>query len=362
MRAPRPSGTSPAARLVAAAALACSALVPVATAAGAAVLPGGTLVDGQQVTATVTAANQDLLYTFEATAGRHLTVDVAAASWRLGAGPGSAHLTVLDPQGRASGADLLLLGGPAFVDLTPTVTGTWSVLVDPVGAAVGSATFTLAADLGPVPLTSMTAATAMLPFRGQRAVFSFAAKAGRHVTVDVPATRWRAGTSVGTAQLTVLDPAGRPAAPSLLLGSTRTFVDLTPTRGGTWSVVVDPDAAATGSARLVHATDVATRALAVGDTVTTTITRWGRNAGYTFRATPGVPVTLDVTASAWSFGAGPGTARLSVDDDLGRPTGISAVLGSRPASLTVTPTRGGTWTVHLDPDGSATGSVTLTLR
>lgn len=187
------------------------ALVPAATATGAAAVPGGTLTDGLPVTATVSAPGQDLLYTFAAVAGRHVTIDVSAAAWKLGAGPGTAQLTVLDDRGRATGAAALLLGGATFVDLTPTTTGTWSVLVDPVGAAVGSATFTLAADLGPTPLTSMTAATATLPFRGQRAVFTFPARAGRHVTFDVPATSWRAGHSVGTAHLTCWTrPAGPP--------------------------------------------------------------------------------------------------------------------------------------------------------
>lgn len=96
--------------------------------------------------------------------------------------------------------------------------------------------------------------------------------------------------------------------------------------------------------------------------MTTSITRWGRNAAYTFRATAGVPVTVDVTASSWRFGAGPGTAHLYLDDEQGRYTGISVLLRSRPTTSTVTPTGSGVWTLRLDPDGAATGSITLALR
>jgi hypothetical protein len=115
--------------------------VVAAPSASAAVVNGGTLNSGVSVTRSVLVAGQDVKYTFAATSGQHVTFDVTAANWANGSGAGNAYLFFANPSGTRISTYCAMSTAPTSCDFTPTVTGTWTVLLDPSGGATGKVTF-----------------------------------------------------------------------------------------------------------------------------------------------------------------------------------------------------------------------------
>jgi len=87
-------------------------------------------------------AGQDVQYMFAATVGQHVTFDVTAANWANGAGAGTAYLYFANPSGTRISTYCAMSTAPTFCDFTPTVTGTWTVLLDPYSGSTGNVTFT----------------------------------------------------------------------------------------------------------------------------------------------------------------------------------------------------------------------------
>src|SRR6185436_10091875 len=98
----------------------------------------------------------------------------------------------------------VLASTPKFCDVTPDVTGTWALLLDPGDSSVGSATFSYAADQEVGPLTSGLPVTTLIATSGQDASYTFAAVAGGHVSFAVTAAGWGSGS----AELEVFRPDG----------------------------------------------------------------------------------------------------------------------------------------------------------
>jgi predicted transcriptional regulator len=102
------------------------------------------LVPGSPLGTSVGFRGQNALYHFSGVAGQQVTIDVPASSWTIGATPGTAHLYVYDPTGAYVGrVDLGQTATSGAFALNAT--GTWRARLDPTGAAIGHATFTLTA-------------------------------------------------------------------------------------------------------------------------------------------------------------------------------------------------------------------------
>lgn len=125
-------------------------------------------------------------------------------------------------------------------------TGTYTLVLDPELAATGSVTIqvydvpadpTAAASIGGPPVTVTTATP------GQNATFTFTATAGQIVTIAVSGATFGASTTY-----TVNRPDGTSLSSKSSSSASTSFTNLTLPTAGTYTLVVDPSGAATGSA------------------------------------------------------------------------------------------------------------------
>ena len=133
------------ARQVAAVALAISlgglATVPIAAGAAPEALADqvGLIVrDGIPVAVEVTTAGENSRFTFSSVTGQQVSAYLSASTF--GTPCGAVTISLLRPDGSAFGTSAATCGQTAFLDSqTLDATGNWSILVDPQGTRVGTA-------------------------------------------------------------------------------------------------------------------------------------------------------------------------------------------------------------------------------
>ncbi len=196
------------------------------------IVPGG-----PPVTASVAAPGQNARLTFDGTAGRLISLQLTNVSIA------SAYVSVLAPDGSALVRNVLVGTAGAFVDARPLPSsGSYSILVDPIGSNTGAMTLTLH-DVPPDVSAELVAGgptlTVALATPGQNARLTFQGTAGRRASFVL------SSVSIASSQVTILRPNGSTLAALLVSATGRSFtLDLNAT--GTYVVVVDPRAAATG--------------------------------------------------------------------------------------------------------------------
>ena len=245
-----------------------------------------------------------------------------------------------------------------FVDAkTLAVSGTYTILVDPQATATGSVTLTLYdvpadANATTSPGSSGPSVTTNVP--GQNARVTFAGGAGQRVSVKV------SGMTLSAAYVSVLNPGGSTLAPPIYVGTSGGFVDtrILPSTG-TYTVVVDPQAMATGSATVTVydvPPDPAATGSPGGPSVSVTTTVPGQNAKVTFTGTAGRRLSVRLTSVTMS------SARVSIVSPDGSTLGATAYVGTAGGFLDAQALpASGTYSILVDPQGTATGSMTLTL-
>jgi hypothetical protein len=308
----------------------------------------GALTAATAISTSISVKGQNAGYTFTGTSGLHSAFAVSSSSWS-----GEARLYFYNPGGTVFTYCTLSSTSASICDVTPNVTGTWKVVLDPTAGAVGSAAFAYANDQDKGALVSGTPITTSITGKGVNAKYTFAGINGVAVSLTVTAAGWGGGS----ARLYFFPPAGSPLYFSCVV-TVGAPCDFTPNVTGTWKVQLDPQDATVGSTTFtyVSATDQDKGPLTVGTPISTSIAVSGQNAGYTFAGTTGVHKTIDVTATNW----GSGEARLYVYD----PSGTLYTycnLGSAPTYCDFVPDLTGTWKLVLDPQGAAVGSTTFTL-
>ena len=308
---------------------------------------GSIVVGGAPATVGTTVPGQNGTLTFSGTAGQRVSLEVGPACC-------STRISILKPNGAALAPAMTFGSFGGFMDAqTLPTTGTYTVLVDHQGAATGDVTvrlYSVPADVtGTVTFGSSTAVTTTVP--GQNASVTFSATAGQRMSL-------RVGPTCCSARITVLKPNGSPLVGPMTFGTTGGFIDATLLpNNGTYTILVDPQNAATGSITLslfLVPGDV-TDTIAFGGSTTVTTTVPGQNAALTFSGTAGQRVSLKVGPSCC-------TTKVSIL----RPD--STVLASVTSfgvfdgfiDATVLPVTG-TYTIIVDPDGPTVGPVTLTL-
>ncbi|MBF9128864.1 hypothetical protein I0C86_07680 [Plantactinospora sp. S1510] len=304
------------------------------------------LTSGVATTATIAVIGESVSYSFAGVSGQHITLDVGASSW----GTGSASMRLYSPSGHQVGV-FAMNASPTYGDYTLGVTGTWTVVLDPYLASTGTATFTLATDIIGGTLTPGTSTGVTISSRGQNAAYTFAGVSGQHITLDVGASSW--GT--GSASMRLYSPSGHQVG-VFAMNASPTYGDYTLGVTGTWTVVLDPYLASTGTATFTLATDIIGGTLTPGTSTGVTISSRGQNAAYTFAGVSGQHITLDVGASSW----GTGSASMRLYSPSGHQVGVFAMnAGPTYGDYTLGVT--GTWTVVLDPYLASTGTATFRL-
>jgi large repetitive protein len=314
--------------------------------ATAAATPGGSA-----VALPIGTPGQNGRITFNATAGQRVSLQLSNVTISF------ATLSILRPDGSSVSGGRYFGSGSTFVDTTTLSTaGTYTILLDPQGAAVGSANvqiYDVPPDAGgPITLGSPVSIATTVP--GQNARLTFSGTAGQRISMRI------ANSTFASATATLLGPNGASVGGSTFFGTSGGFVDArTLPSTGTYVLAIDPPYATTGSATIALydvPPDLDGIVSPGGGAVTANISTPGQNAKYTFTGTAGQRISATIGPSTMSMGF------LSITGPNGSTVVGNTIFSTYPTFIdTRTLPTTGTYTITLDPYNDTTGSATVTL-
>jgi hypothetical protein len=307
---------------------------------------------GSRHVVRIAAAGDTAEVTFQGTADQRVFIDVPVTTFPNSCGA----LRLSGPGGRlATGC---LIGGRGHLDATTLPsTGTYTITLDP--DAVGMArlqVITIADQVGRLTPDGPAARVA-IDKPGVVARFTFAGKAGQKVFVDVP----RSTLPHECGLLELRGPGGRLTNGCLIYGSGEIEATVLPA-DGTYTVLLDPDGNTVGTAVLAlnTATDQKGTIAINGPIVTAELRQKGAAASFTFTASAGQRVYIEVTRSTLPDECGvlelrgPGGFRR--DGCI-----INGDGGVRERNGVVLPAAG-TYTITVDPKSRPTGVAVIRVR
>lgn len=320
---------------------------------------GTIIADGTSVAVNPTQQGENARFTFSGTTGQRVAAQLTSSTFGSGC-PSAVSVALVRPNGSTLGAPASTCTASLFLDpLTLDQTGTWTVLVDPQFANTGSATlaaFTSTDETG-VILRSGSPKNLTLTTPGKNAAYTFTGAVGQQVSALLTAS------TIGAGCPAVVLSFVRPDATqdtSVSTCSDSAFLDsIVIDQNGTWTILVDPQAGASGTATLQAFNSADQLGLIHLDASPTAIdiTSPGQNARWHFAGTTGGFVSAQISSATFA-GCPAFTLSLERPDGstLGAPVSscnADAVLGSR------TLDQDGTWNLVVDPQGTATGTATL---
>ena len=322
---------------------------------------------GAPLTLTTTVPGENARPTFSGTAGQRISLRLTNVS--IGTSTCcSVRVSILNPDGSTLVSPVLLGTTGGFIDVqTLATTGTYTIVVDPQNADVGSITLTLndvPADItgtitpGGAPVTVTTTVS------GQNGSLTFSGTASQRISLKM------SNVTIGTStccsvRVSILKPDGTALITPTFFGTPGGFFDVqTLPATGTYTIFVDPQTTDTGSITLTLydvPADPTPSITAGGAPLTVTSSVPGQNVRPTFSGTSGQRISLRMTnvtigtSSCCSVRVSilnPDGSTLVSPTFFGTPGGFFDV-----QTLATT----GTYTIVVDPQGSDTGSMTLTL-
>jgi hypothetical protein len=308
------------------------------------------LVVGQVTNLAIGTANKVALAVFDGTAGQRVSLKVVP-------GPLSTVTlyrptqTVLKQQGITVGTNLV------EPPLLPAA-GTYQWLLDPTGSATGTTALTLydvPADVSATITTDGTPVNVATSVPGQNGVLTFTGAQNQRVSV-------RTAPSAPLGTVSLRRPDGTVQA-SVGSGPASAFLEpQTLATTGTYSLLVDPTGAATGTTTVnlyVVPADVQDTIAIGGSTVGVTLSAPGQNGSLTFSGTSGQPVTVRLTSNTIGFGGfrGATTVKLLKPDGTQLTSTISNAISFTLATQTLPVT--GTYTIVIDPSSVNYGGITV---
>lgn len=309
-------------------------------------ITGTIAIDGATVTPTLTVPGQRARYTFTGTAGQWVNLGFTAVTIS------SNTVSLLKPDGTTlESTTINTSGGSLDPTTTLPTTGTYTIVVNPVGVATGSMTLTLTSPLTGIIALDGASVPISLTKAGQTARFTFSGSAGQWVSLGMT------GVTINFSTVTLLNPNGTTLQSTSVntSGGGLEPPSTLPTTG-TYTIVIDPAGTNTGNITLKLMSYFSGTLNLNGAATTSTIAIVGQNARYTFSGTAGQWVSLGVT----------GVTITSSYVSSFKPDGTawtSITVGTGGGSLdppTALPTTG-TYTMTVNPTGANTGSMTLTL-
>jgi len=318
---------------------------------------------GAAVTVTTTVPGQNAVLTFNGSAGQKVALVLSNTTF-------SGCIAVTDTIKRPDGTSLIsamMCSASGFIDtVVLPVSGTYTILIDPGGATVGSQTLLLI-DVPPDVSTSITPGgspvTVTTTTAGQRALATFSGTANQRVSLKVSDVGMTGGyyNYVG---VTIQKPDGSPLTSSTFANSGG-FIDVqTLPVTGTYTVVVDPWDTSTGSVTLTMYDVPADASLSVtpgGPSFTLTNTVPGQNGQATFVATANQRVSLNINSITLSGGY-QNYVNISVKGPDGSTLVSNTYATGGTGYIDTLVLAAGTYTILVNPWDTSTGSVTLTLN
>ena len=314
------------------------------------------------------AVGQNAMLSFPGTASQKLSFNVTGST--IGGGDPNCFLNIYDPSntqiyfGHCGAASL------TYIDsLTLASTGTYSIVVNPQGTTTGSVSISInndsdvagsiAVDGAPVTVTTTVA--------GQDARLSFSAPAGQRIVV------YATNVSNPAASVHLVKPDGTDQASfTISSGPTTFYLDTqTLTTAGTYQLWVKHSSTYVGSETLQIASVppdftgslTVPAAGQIGPAVripTTGNLAAGQNAALTFNGTAGQKLSFNLINS--TIGTGYGACSLRILDPNNSQI-VSSYCGSGIGNIdTITLASTGTYTITLDPQGSYSGSISVSIN
>ncbi len=314
---------------------------------------GGLSIDGPPATIAVTTAGGIGRLTFSGQQGEVIYADIPTATL-----PGSCgSISIHDPQDKVLATGCVINGTGSIDRITLPAAGTYSFVLDPADAAIGSVQVRLnrATDqIGRIGVDG-PAVTATVAQPGAVVLLSFSGSAGEKVYVGATAA-----TIPGECGVIFLrDSAGGQLNTGCVING-EGDVDATVLKeSGTYTVGFDPSAAVVGSVvfRLIRDTDEQGAIAIGGATVTATIGQPGAVSRFTFQGSAGQKVAVVATGSTLPSGCG----LLQLRDAAAGTLTTGCVLDGKGGIDSFALATTGSFTVVVDPEAADTGQVQLQL-
>jgi hypothetical protein len=307
-------------------------------------------VGGPAVTLTTTAPGQNGAWTFAGTAGQRVYLDLSGGAF----GEYNAQVSVLAPDGSEFLTKQYCGTSCGFDTTVLPATGTYSVLLRPLGTTYGALTlraYQVPADAAATIATTGTPSTLTAGTPGQNGRWTFTGSAGQKLAFGL------SGGTIGEydAHVSVLKPDGSVLLAWQYCGQSCNFDPTVLPVSGTYTVLFDPTGNATGSLTAAVSGFVTGTATVGGPAVTLTTVAAGQNASWAFTGTAGQRVSWDLTAGAF----GEYNAQVSVLKPDGTVLLAAQYCGQSCFFETTALSVAGTYTVLLHPVGTTYGALTL---
>jgi YD repeat-containing protein len=310
---------------------------------------GTITVGGAAVPINISSVNQNAQLTFAGAAGDHLSLNLSNVTIN------QSMVSIYKPDGTVLTSNTSVGTSGATIDVPAVpVSGTYTILVDPQSSNTGNMTLSLSriTDVTGTITIGGSAVPITIATAGQNARLTFSATAAQHLKLQM------SSVTITASNVSVLQADGSNLTSPLFVstGGGTLEIPAIPTTG-TYSILVDPLDANTGNMTLTltQVTDI-TNTITIGGSPVTVTTANGQNAKVSFSGTAGQKVSLNLTAVSISQSSvsiyKPDWTLLSSPLTVGTNGGF---LDSQ--TLTTT----GTYNILVDPQGSATGHMTLTL-
>jgi YD repeat-containing protein len=310
-------------------------------------LTGTLAVDGASYSLSIPQPGRNARLTFSGAAGQRLSLAMTDVTMY------QAYVSILKPDGTALVSPTLVNNGSTVFDLPVLPTnGTYAVFVDPYNLNTGNMTLLLSAEVTESVAIDGAATTVSIPRQGQRARLTFDGTAGQRVSLGM------SGVTIGSGccsfYVYIYKPDGTTLT-SLLLGTSGGVLDfpVLPTTG-TYTLLVDPQAVATGNVTVTLSSEQTGNLTVDGASFPLSISRVGQNARFTFAGTAAQHVKLTLS----------GITMYQVYVSVLKPDASNLIAptlvfnGTTVLDLQVLATSG-TYTIFVNPYSLNTGNMTL---
>ncbi|UVT21339.1 MAG: hypothetical protein H8K03_05340 [Nitrospira sp.] len=313
-------------------------------------LSGDIVPHGSAVTVGIDRTGQKARYKFSGQSGQSVSLQLSEVTIRSG------YVSIVGPDGSLLGKPVSFVsagGGTMIPGQVLPASGTYAVLIESDLSYTGKLklalynapelTGTLAVDQGTV--------TPNLTVPGQRARYTFNGTEGQWVNLGLT------GVSIPMTAVSILKPDGSKWEATTVGPSGGSLDPLTALPvTGTYTIAVEPVSNYTGSMTLALSSPVTGTIAIDGASVPVSLNKAGQTARYTFNGNAGQWVNLGLTGVSITSTA---VTLLTSDGTILASTAVGTAGGGL-ADQNPLPTTG-TYTVLVDPVGSYTGKMTLTL-
>jgi hypothetical protein len=201
----------------------------------------GTITLGSALVTPISTPGQNAKYTFDGTAGQRISLKIGPSTM-------SGFVSITGPSGVQVLNRTSFSTFQTFVDARALpATGTYTLTVDPNQDATGTAMMTLynvPADASAALTVGGPPQSISIPTPGQNGRVTFAGTAGQTVSIALT------NVTISLSYVSVLKPDGTTLVPNTLAGAYAKTITTTTPVDGTYTIVIDPQGAYTGSMTL----------------------------------------------------------------------------------------------------------------